>query len=151
VAVDLKQNIGGDILDDYNWTWLDMGDERVCPSCEDLAKMPPAPFTEWEERRTLPGRGDTVCGDHCRCVLFPENMIKASPDLLSGDKIIVKDVGDLVVSLDVSYELFAFYDDLIVRYHKATAGARLPDELYRIDSIDGRIEFLKDWLKQNEG
>jgi hypothetical protein len=151
MAVDLNQNVDEDILDSYTWSWLDMGDDKVCPDCEALAKLPPASFTEWETKRTLPARGDTVCGDHCRCVLFPEGMIRTSPDLLSGEKIVIKDVGDLVVSLDVSYELFSYYDDLIALYHRATGGERLPDDLYRIPSVDGRIEFLKKWLRENEG
>lgn len=147
---DLNQELDEDILDNYLWKWLDMGDEKVCPDCEALAKLEPAPFTEWENERSMPGRGDTVCGDHCRCVLAPTDLVKMSPDLISGGKIVIKDIGDLVVSLDTSYELFQIYDDLIVRYHRAT-GARLPDELYRLPSVDERITFLEKWLRDNEG
>jgi hypothetical protein len=151
MAVDINQNVDGDILDDYLWEWLDMGDDKVCPDCARLSSMEPVSFTEWETERTLPGRGDTVCGDRCRCVLYPTDLVATHPDLKSGGKVVIKDIGDLTVSLDIPYEIFQTYDDLVVRYRQATSGGTLPDEIYYIDNIDGRIKYLQDWLRANAG
>lgn len=150
MAVDLNASLDDDILDSYNWHWLNMGDDRVCPDCEALAALDPVTFTEWEERRTLPGRGDTVCGDHCRCVMVPVDMVTMFPDLISGGKIVIRDIGDLVVTADVTYEMFWEFDDLLKQYQRQ-GGPKLPPEFYAIETVEGRIGYLKDWLRDNAG
>jgi len=146
MAVDLNGKID---IDQYTLKWLNMGDDRVCPDCERLAAMPPASYEVWITERTEPLAGDTVCRDKCRCCLVPDDLILMSADLLKGGKIIIADIGKLVVGREVSYELFERLDDLMTEYLQAAKGAKLPQAFYDIESVEGRIRYLEDWLKAN--
>jgi hypothetical protein len=134
-------------LDNQLWSWLNMGDNRVCDDCERLSKLQPMTLTEWQTNHTEPGRGDTICGDHCRCLFFPEGLLQIFPDLKTGGKIIIPDSGALMVDLKTPYELFADLDELIGEYKAVTGGRKLPSEYYELDSVDKRIKFLIDYLK----
>lgn len=133
-------------LDQYNWVWINMNDDRVCPDCIDLAKLQPAPFTEWINDRTEPGRGDTICNDHCRCLLAPSDLIQSFPDMRAGEPIVIADSGKLVIDLDTPYELFAELDGWILQYKHATDFAKLTSEYYDVGSTQGRIDWLKQFL-----
>jgi len=138
-------------LDQYEWEWVNMGDDRVCPDCERLARMSPASMTVWVTERTEPGRGDTVCGDHCRCAMVPTGLIEIYPDLKTEGKIVIDDgllTGE-VANLNTSYQTFAELDDLIGEYKAVTGGRKLPPEYYEISAISKRIDFLADWLSEN--
>jgi hypothetical protein len=134
-------------LDRQLWSWQDMGDNKVCPDCLRLSQMPPATLTVWQTERTEPGRGDTVCGDYCRCIFFPEGLLEIYPDLKTGGKIIIPDEGRLILDPKTTYETFRELDDLIVEYKTLTSGKKLPPEYFAIESVDRRIVFLRDWLR----
>lgn len=137
----------GDILDNYKWAWLNMGDDRVCPDCEHLATLEPVSFTEWQTDRTEPGRGDTVCQDRCRCVFYPVDLFDNFTDLKASGKIVIQDEGNLIIDQSVPYEAFHELDGLIVQYKNATNGLKLPPKYFEIESVYGRIEFLEHWLE----
>ncbi|MBU4268944.1 MAG: hypothetical protein KJ808_08895 [Acidobacteria bacterium] len=122
-----------DDLDNYLWSWLDMGDNKVCPDCKRYADMEPASFTEWIQNRSEPSRGDTACGDKCRCALYPVDLIQVS-------------TGDNKAMHDLSTKL----NDLIVKYKTATNYAKLPKEYYAIDNFKGQIKFLTNFLELNK-
>jgi hypothetical protein len=132
-----------DDLDEYNWAWIDMADGNVCPDCIRWGKMDPAPFSEWIQNRAEPGRGESYCGDSCRCLLAPMDLISANPDLVAAGPIIIKDIGELIIKKETSYETFAELDRLIVKYKGLTGNAKLPPEWYALDSVEARIDFLK--------
>lgn len=147
IEFDFEANDGfeklADDLDEYDWIWINMGDDRVCPDCGRWAALDPAPFSEWIQNRAEPGRGESYCGDSCRCLLAPANLIKTAPDLLEGGKITIKDPGEYFPDPSTSYEIFDELDAEILKYKKANGGAKLPDEFFRIQDAQGRIDFLK--------
>jgi hypothetical protein len=132
-------------LDKYDWVWINMNDDRVCPDCERLALLSPAPFTEWINERTEPGRGDTICGDRCRCLLVPD-AIRTAPDMIAGEPIKLSGDGDLVIDMSTPYALFEELDDWIMRYKHATGFAKLTPEYYEVSTVRGRIDWLKGFL-----
>jgi hypothetical protein len=144
----INLNIDFEIDEDQLWSWIDMGDDKVCPDCGRLAALPPRKMSEWE---TEPGRGDTVCGDHCRCLFFPEGLLEIYPDLKTEGKINIDDgllIGE-VENMNTSYETFAELDALIGQYKDVTGGLKLPPEYYAINNVNKRIEFLNNWLEEN--
>jgi len=52
-------------------TWVTVQDGRVCPDCEALAGKTMS-IGDWIESGILPGNGQTICQDHCRCIIVPE-------------------------------------------------------------------------------
>ncbi len=141
-----------DIADDlarYTWEWIDMGDDRVCPDCERLSAMPPATMEVWVTERTEPGRGDTVCGDRCRCILVPADLIEIFPDLRTEGKIVIDDglLSGQVVNAGVPYEVFEKLDDLIMEYKSRMGGKKLPPEYYAINDVRRRISYLEGILR----
>jgi hypothetical protein len=141
----------GDIdaeLNQYIWEWVNMGDDKVCVDCERLAELPAAPLDEWP---TEPGRGDTVCGDYCRCAFVPADLISIYPDLKTEGKIIINDglLSGEAVNMNTDYKTFAELDDLIGEYKGLTGGGKLPPEYYAINTAKGRIDFLNDYLEQH--
>jgi len=48
--------------------WVSVGDDGVCPSCEDRHGYV---LTEFEWEGSAPGDGDTICRQNCRCTLVP--------------------------------------------------------------------------------
>lgn len=138
-------------LDRYLWDWINMGDDRVCDDCERLASLPPATMTEWTTQRTEPGRGDTVCGDRCRCAMVPADLVSIFPDLKTEGKIIIDDgllTGE-ISEVKAPYEVFGELDGLIAEYKASTGGKKLPPEYFRIASVRKRIVFLEEWLEAN--
>ena len=138
-----------DIMDNYQWDWVDMGDNRVCDDCARLSGLPAATYSEWENERTVPGKGDTVCGDNCRCILVPGDLIQVAPDLRAEGKLVIPDEGTLIVDPKTPYAEFKVLDDLIGEYKAVTGGRKLPPQYFEIESVSGRIEYLNDWLRQN--
>lgn len=138
-----------DDLDRYLWTWVDMGDDNVCPDCEKLSAMPPASMEEWVTQRTEPGRGDTVCGDKCRCIMVPADLIEIFPDLRTEGKIVIDDglLSGQIVNAGVPYKTFADLDDLIVEYKTVSGGKKLPPEYYAINDVRKRIDYLRELLE----
>lgn len=51
-------------------TWVAIHDGRLCPDCRALAGKTMT-IGEWIASGTLPGNGQTVCGDWCRCMIVP--------------------------------------------------------------------------------
>ena len=140
-----------DELNQYTWEWVNMGDDRVCIDCERLAELPAVSMEEWVIERTEPGRGDTICGDYCRCAMVPADLLEIYPDLKTEGKIVIDDglLAGEVVNMNTSYETFAELDDLIGEYKNATGGLKLPPEYYVINNVNKRIEFLNNWLEAN--
>ncbi|MBU4267304.1 MAG: hypothetical protein KJ808_00400 [Acidobacteria bacterium] len=122
-----------DDLNQYEWSWIHMGDDKVCPDCERLAALPAASMTEWVTERTEPGRGDTACGKKCRCAMVPANLVSVTP-------------GNRDEQQKLAHEL----DDLIGKYKAATNYAKLPKEYYAIDNFEGQIKFLTNFLELNK-
>ncbi len=52
------------------FTWITVGDENVCPSCEPLHGKTKT-MAQWEARG-LPGTPAHFCGPDCRCQLLPD-------------------------------------------------------------------------------
>jgi len=150
MAIDLNQSIDdlGDELNQYTWEWVNMGDDKVCPDCERLATLPPASMEEWVQDRTEPGRGDTVCGDRCRCAMVPADLLEIYPDLKTEGKIVIDDglLSGEIVNMNTSYKTFAELDDLIGQYKLFTDGLKLPPEYYAINTAKGRIKFLENFF-----
>ena len=48
--------------------WVSVGDDGVCPTCEDRHGYA---LTEFEWEGSAPGDGDTICRQNCRCTLVP--------------------------------------------------------------------------------
>lgn len=130
-------------LDEYDWIWINMGDEKVCPDCERWAALDAAPLSEWIQNRAEPGRGESYCEDHCRCLLAPADLIKTNPDLKEGGKITIKDPGDYNPDPGTDYKTFEELDAAILEYKVMSGGAKLPDEFFLINDAQGRIDFLK--------
>jgi len=130
-------------LDEYDWEWIDMGDGNVCPDCIKWASLPPAKFSEWIQNRAEPGRGESFCGDSCRCLLAPADLIKSNPDLKEGGKITIKDPGEYDPDPKTDYKIFEELDAEILEYKVKSGGMKLPDEFYQIKDAQGRIDFLK--------
>lgn len=137
-------------LNQYEWEWINMGDDKVCPDCERLAKMPPASMTEWVKNRTEPGRGDTACGKKCRCAMAPSNLISITSDLKSSNKTIIGSENKQAVEHATPEKLSHELDDLIGKYKATTNYAKLPKEYYAIDDFERQIKFLTDFLKLNK-
>lgn len=135
-------------LDRYIWGWVNMGDDRVCPDCERLASLPPAPMSEWVSERTEPGRGDTICEDHCRCAMVADDIIKLFPDLKTEGKIVIDNglLAGEVSPLGIDYKIFDELDDLIVEFKTVTGNKKLPAQYYKINTVQGRIDLLNDYL-----
>lgn len=53
-------NADGQLL----YSWMSVGDSRVCSDCEQLSGFPPMALGDWP---TSPGAGDTECMYGCRC------------------------------------------------------------------------------------
>jgi hypothetical protein len=143
MALDLNVDVD-DELDKYTWSWLTIGDDRVCPECEAFGRMKPATYTEWITERSEPGRGDTSCGDRCRCVMVPEDILVLGTDLAASIKL---SDPKLVISKNDTYAMFDELDDLIAKYKRVTAGDALPGEFYDIETVQGRIAYLRHILK----
>jgi hypothetical protein len=135
-------------LDQYLWERVHMGDDRVCHDCERLAEMSPMSMAEWIDAGLEPGSGATVCGDYDRCALVPADLISIYPDLKTEGKIIIDDglLSGEVVNMNTDYKTFAELDDLIGEYKEVTNGQKLLPEYYNINTVQGRIDFLRDTL-----
>jgi len=140
-----------DELDQYTWERVDMGDDRVCHDCERLSQMPPMSMAEWVNQGLEPGAGATVCGDWCRCIMAPADLLKIYPDLKTEGKIVIDDglLSGEIGEAKTSYSTFAELDDLIGEYKAVTNGKKLPPEYFAINKVSKRIEFLRDWLEGN--
>lgn len=51
------------------YVWVSVGDKRICDSCHTLHGQVFA-MDQWEDIG-LPGAGQTLCGERCRCTLVP--------------------------------------------------------------------------------
>ena len=51
---------------------------NTCPDCIERHNMPSKKWEEWEEMG-LPRTGTTVCKEHCRCMLIPEEFATTAP------------------------------------------------------------------------
>ena len=52
-------------------TWITVQDNRVCPDCEKLAGKTMT-MGDWIASGVMPGNGQTICQDFCRCIIVPE-------------------------------------------------------------------------------
>jgi hypothetical protein len=51
---------------------------NTCPDCIERHNMPAMKWDEWEAMG-LPRTGTTVCKEHCRCMLIPEEFATTEP------------------------------------------------------------------------
>jgi len=122
-------------LNQYDWEWMNMGDDKVCPDCERLATLPPASMKVWVTERTEPGRGDTACGKKCRCAMVPADLVSVTLGSSSRER---------------QQKLADELSDLIRKYKAITNGRKLPPEYYANDNFEGQIKFLTDFLRLNK-
>lgn len=59
----------------YRWAAVYV---NTCPDCDDRHNMPPRTWQEWEAIG-LPRTGHTICKQHCRCMLVPEEFSTIKP------------------------------------------------------------------------
>ncbi|GAF95099.1 unnamed protein product [marine sediment metagenome] len=53
--------------------WITVGDQRVCPTCEDKDGEIKT-IAGWETEG-WPGGGADICGDRCRCICVPDGYV----------------------------------------------------------------------------
>jgi hypothetical protein len=127
--------------------WITVGDEKVCPECEDRNTWEPRTLTEWEEYG-LPGRADTSCRGHCRCVLLPEQLIEIYPKL-KGTTVKLRDADDsLRITREINTKLYSDLDALVNKYETITDNWNLPESYYKISDVQARIKFLDNVIYQ---
>jgi hypothetical protein len=76
--------------------------------------------------------------------MVPEDILVLGTDLAAGIKLAD---AKLVVSKSDTYAMFDELDSLIARYKQITVGDKLPGEFYDIETVEGRIAFLRHVLK----
>jgi hypothetical protein len=62
---------------DQNYRWAAVL-VNTCPDCIERHNLPAMKWEEWESMG-LPRSGTTVCKEHCRCMLIPEEFATSEP------------------------------------------------------------------------
>lgn len=119
-----------------------------CPICVDAADQEPMTYDDWADSEWgLPGSDARYCGDHCHCVLVPEDVLDEFP-AISDLAVLRGETGsELKAIVDVGPReegLKAVMDEWNASYGK------LPDEIYDME-LDEIEPYLRARMKERSG
>jgi hypothetical protein len=126
-------------------SWHREPDNRVCPGCIANSTKRPMTLAQWEAYG-LPLSGDTECGDNCRCILVPTELIDYGQNVIGIDV----PTGGLPKGGGIPAAIYQELSELIATYKALINVDVLPpkfyDNLMSLDT-DRRILYLQQLIE----